>query len=293
MDTQTLLIIIFLTLIGTGCGIAIFLANRFLPEENPLLKKTEEVAQYLPGMNCGACGKPGCFAYAGEVAKNFNFLKSSPCMTLSNDEQKLEALGKYLGIDLSGNVKKVSIIHCAGDSEKLFDYHGVNTCKAAAQLSAGYKKCPYACLGLGDCAIVCPVDAISIDEERKVAIVDPEKCIGCGLCEKECPHGLIEIVPSDMPQYLACNYLSKINIPGRERCSLGCIHCRLCVKASEHEEVTWNDAKDLPFFDPEKMLPATAAIEKCPKKVIFKRETGTASDTSGIAPEEMVVEGPV
>jgi len=280
MDAQTIIIITFLTLVGLGCGIAIFLANRFLPEEDKLLKRTEEVAQYLPGMNCGACGKPGCFAYAGAVAKDINILKMSPCSTLTHDEEKLEALGECLGMDLSGSVKKVSIIHCAGDSELLFDYMGVTTCKAAAQLSAGYKKCPYGCLGLGDCAAVCPVDAISIDEEKKIAVVDPKKCIGCGLCEKECPHNLIEIVPSNMPQYLACNYLSKMNIPGRDRCSIGCIHCRLCVKASEHGEVTWNDKLDLPFFDPELLLSAPAAIEKCPKKVIFKREVVIPSTTT-------------
>jgi len=275
MDSQTLIIIIFLTLVGLGCGIAIFLANRFLPEEDKFLKKTEEVAQYLPGMNCGACGKPGCFAYAGEVAKDVDVLKDYPCMVLNNDKEGLQALGESLGIDLSGSTKKVSIIHCAGDSEMLFDYRGLTTCKAAAQLSGGYKKCPYGCVGLGDCITVCPVEAITKDVERDITVIDPKKCIGCGLCVKECPHNLIEIVPSEMPQYLACNYLSKKNIPGRDRCSIGCIHCRLCVKASENDEVTWNDAKDLPFFDPEKLLPAPAAIKKCPKKIIFERDTGT------------------
>lgn len=84
---------------------------------------------------------------------------------------------------------------------------------------------------------------------------------------------LIDIVPVDMPQYLACNYMSKKSIPGRERCDLGCIHCRLCVKAAEHGEVMWDDTKDLPFFDPIDLRPAPASIEKCPKKVIFKRES--------------------
>lgn len=279
MDSQTILIVLFLTLVGLGCGVAIFLANRFLPEEDRFLKKTEEVAQYLPGMNCGACGKPGCFAYAGEVARDIGVLKSSPCMLLTNDERKLAALGGHLGVDLSGCVKMVSIIHCAGDSEPLFEYRGISSCRAAAQLSAGYKRCPYGCLGFGDCAAVCPVDAISIDETRKIAVVDPERCTGCGLCEKECPQNLIEIVPASLPQYLACNYLSKLNIPGRERCSIGCIHCRICVKVSTQGEVTWNDRLDLPHFDPEASLPATAAIAKCPKKVIFRLDAAGASSS--------------
>jgi len=281
MDTQTVLVIIFLTLVGLGCGIAIFLANRFLPEEDRSLKMTEKISNLLPGMNCGACGKPGCFAYASEVAKDIDILKKSPCMALMNDDERVKSLGEFLDVDLSGGVKKVALVHCAGASELLYDYRGVSTCKGAAQLSAGYTKCPYGCLGLGDCTAVCPVGAISIDNEKRVAKVDPGRCIGCGLCTKECPRSLIEIVPADMPQYLACNYLSKKNIPGRERCSIGCIHCRMCVKVSEHDEVTWDDEKDLPFFDPERLLPAPAAIEKCPRKVIFKRDVDRWKELPG------------
>lgn len=272
MAAEEIIIIMALTMIGLACGIAIFLANRFLPEEDKMLARTEEVAQYLPGMNCGACGKPGCFAYAGEVANDTEILKAYPCNVLNNDKEGMKALGDALGLDLSGSEKKVALLHCAGDSELLYEYEGVTTCKGAAQLSAGFKKCPYGCTGLGDCAVVCPADAITIDDERRIAVIDPTKCIGCGLCTKECPHQLIEIAPAGTPQYLACNYLSKMNIPGRDRCSIGCIHCRMCVKFSENDEVTWNDAKDLPFFDPEKLQPAPAAIAKCPKKVIFERD---------------------
>jgi len=274
MDGNTILIIGSLTLIGLGCGIAIFMVNRFLPKEDEQLKKTEEIAKYLPSANCGACGKPGCFAYAREVSKDVEFLKKNPCMQLMNDEKRAKELGEFLGVDLfAGNVKKVAVVHCSGDSEILFDYKGIHTCKSASQLSAGYKKCPYGCLGFGDCVAVCPEHAISIDDKKRVAVIDPEKCIGGGLCVDECPFNLIEIIPEDMPQYLACNYLSKKNIPGRERCSIGCIHCKLCIKASEKEEVIWNEEKDLPFFNPEKCTPAPAAIEKCPRKIIFKRKS--------------------
>jgi len=273
MDSTAILIIVFLTLVGLGCGIAIFLANRFLPDEDPLLKRTEEISQYLPGMNCGACGMPGCFAYAGEVAKDVECLDKYPCMTLQNDPEALKGLGQCLGLELSGGEKKVAVVHCAGDSEVLFDYAGIDSCKAASQISAGYKKCPYACLGFGDCAEVCPVNAISIDSEKKVAVVDPEVCIGCGLCAKECPQNIIEIIPAEMPQFLACSYLSRKDIPGREKCSIGCIHCKMCVRASEGGEVDWDDKTFMPLFDHAKLLPAPAAIDKCPKKVILKRDS--------------------
>ncbi|MFO8109700.1 MAG: 4Fe-4S dicluster domain-containing protein [Thermoplasmata archaeon] len=271
MDSMALLVIVTLTSVGLGCGIAIYLANRFLPEEDETLKAAEDINQYLPGMDCGACGHPGCFAYAREVAQDKSTLQETPCMSLMNDDEALCNLGQTLGVDLSGGVRKVAVIHCTGESEVIFEYQGVNTCKSAMQVSAGFKKCPYGCLGLGDCAEVCPVEAISIDQEKKIAVVDPEKCIGCGLCVKECPNGLIELIPAEMPQYLGCNYLSKKDIPGREKCSVGCIHCRLCVKAAKDDEVQWNDEKDLPYFDPEKCLPAPDSIEKCPRDIIIPR----------------------
>lgn len=272
MDPQLIIIIVTLTAVGMGCGIAIYLANRFLPEEDETLKEAEEIHKYLPGMDCGACGHPGCFAYAKEVAKDPSTLQTSPCMTLMNDDEALEGLGDYLGMDLSGGEKKVAVVHCVGESDTIYDYEGVETCKSAMQLSAGFKRCPYGCLGLGDCVKVCPVDAISINKEKGVAEIDPEKCIGCGLCVDECPNNLIELIPAEMPQYLGCNYLSKKDIPGRERCDTGCIHCRLCVKFAEGDEVQWNEEKDLPYFDPEKCLPAPDSIEKCPRDIIIPRD---------------------
>ena len=271
MDPQSMLIIVTLTIVGMGCGIAIYLANRFLPEEDESLKKAEEIHEYLPGMDCGACGHPGCFAYAGEVAKDIETLNTNPCMTLMNDEEALARLEDYLGVKLSGGEKKVAVIHCTGESEKIFDYEGVDSCKSAMQVSAGFKKCPYGCLGLGDCVDVCPVNAISLNKDKMIAEIDPEKCIGCGLCVEECPNDLIELIPESMPQYLGCNYLSQKDIPGREKCDTGCLHCRLCVKVSD-DEVQWDEEKDLPYFDPEKCLPAPDAIEKCPRDIIIARD---------------------
>lgn len=272
MDSASVMVVVTLTLVGLGCGVAIYLANKFLPKEDETLKAAEEVNQYLPGMDCGACGKPGCFAYARDVAQDIETLHETPCMALMNDEDALCKLGQCLDVDLSGGERKVAVIHCTGESENIFDYQGVSTCKSAMQVSAGFKKCPYGCLGLGDCAEVCPVKAISMDQEKKIAIIDPERCIGCGLCLKECPNALIELIPREMPQYLGCNYLSKKDVPGREKCSVGCIHCRLCVKVAKGDEIKWNEEKDLPYFDTERFLPAQDSIDKCPRNIIIPRK---------------------
>ncbi|MEA3355894.1 MAG: RnfABCDGE type electron transport complex subunit B [Candidatus Bipolaricaulota bacterium] len=271
IDAQVITSIGLLSLIGFVAGAIILLVNRVLPKEDESLRRASEIHKLLPGIDCGACGYPGCFAYAQAVARDKQVAVDNPCATLSQDEEGMQRLGEYLGLDLEGKESaQKAIVHCTGSSDIIADYDGIQTCTAAAQLASGYKECPYACLGLGDCTRVCPTDAISIDPERKVAFVDWGLCIGCELCVEACPQGLIEMVPTGMPQYLGCNYLSARDVPGRKRCPDGCIHCRICVKVSKEGEVGWDEGKDLPTFDLDRCVPAPAAIEKCPRKIIKK-----------------------
>ena len=51
--------------IGLVFGIVLSLANKYLTvEEDP---RIETVAKMLPQYNCGACGTPGCHAFAVEI----------------------------------------------------------------------------------------------------------------------------------------------------------------------------------------------------------------------------------
>jgi anaerobic carbon-monoxide dehydrogenase iron sulfur subunit len=45
------------------------------------------------------------------------------------------------------------------------------------------------------CAIVCPVTAIGRNPETGAMTVDPAVCIGCGLCARYCPVGMIRLDP--------------------------------------------------------------------------------------------------
>lgn len=56
------------------------------------------------------------------------------------------------------------------------------------------------CSGCGQCAAVCPVDAIGLDSsdnscERgfEVALVDEKVCLGCGVCVRNCPTGALAL----------------------------------------------------------------------------------------------------
>ncbi len=44
---------------------------------------------------------------------------------------------------------------------------------------------------------VCPTKALSWNEEKETIEIDNDKCISCGLCEKECPIGAFSVVKTD------------------------------------------------------------------------------------------------
>lgn len=253
-----------LAAIGLACGLIIYLVYIKVPQKVKGLEKTEELNAILPGMNCGACGYPGCFAFAQALTADPDLIIKTPCATVLQDPKKLEQLEKALGITLDASAMlKKALVHCTGNSEIICDYSGVNTCKAAAQLLSGYKKCPYACLGLSDCVEVCPEDAIFMDPEKNVVVVDTEKCTGCGLCVTECPQNLIELVPAGTKIAFRCNYKPLRNVPGREKCDFGCIHCRKCFKACEDEAIIWDKEKAVPEFIQEKCTLCRKCIEEC------------------------------
>lgn len=47
---------------------------------------------------------------------------------------------------------------------------------------------------------VCPTGALSWNEEKETIEIDNDKCISCGLCEKECPIGAIMVAKSNEEQ---------------------------------------------------------------------------------------------
>ena len=262
-------IIIILTAIGLACGLIIYLVYIKVPHKVKGIEKIEEINKALPGMNCGACGYAGCFAYAQELAKNASLIIETPCAVVLQNPEALSYLEKALDVSLDAQaLRKKALIHCGGKSEIIYNYSGIESCKAAAQLWGGYKRCPYACLGLGDCLKVCPQDAISIDEERGIAVIDREKCTGCGLCVTECPQNLIELVPAGTKIAFRCSYAPLRDIPGREKCDYGCIHCRKCFKACEYEAITWDKEKAVPEFDIDKCTLCLKCIEVCPQNTL-------------------------
>lgn len=278
-----LITILILTGIALIVGVIIYLANIFIPNKVMGLEKTEEISKILPGSNCGACGYAGCFAYAQALTEpkalsccgkgtEDDVLTKSPCTILLSDHESTKRLEEALGVklDLSALGRR-AVVRCTGDSRAIYDYSGILTCKGATQIGGGYKQCLYACLGLGDCIKVCPQNAISIDEGKHIVVIDREKCNGCGLCIPECPQNLIELVPEETKVAYLCNYQLLRDIPGREKCDFGCIHCRKCFIACEKENIhaiEWDKGRACPIINQDKCTLCGSCIEVCPQNTL-------------------------
>jgi Na+-translocating ferredoxin:NAD+ oxidoreductase RNF subunit RnfB len=94
--------------VGLVFAILIALANRNLKVwEDP---RIDVVSGMLPGANCGACGMPGCRAFAEKLVKGE--FKPAGCNVATADARS--DIASYLGVDAGTAVKTVARMMCAG-----------------------------------------------------------------------------------------------------------------------------------------------------------------------------------
>ncbi|HSM12964.1 MAG TPA: (Fe-S)-binding protein, partial [Thermoanaerobaculia bacterium] len=119
------------------------LAHRRLHvEEDPRIDAVEEM---LPHSNCGACGQPGCRAFA-ELLVNGGALPGKCTVSSETDRERIAT---YLGVDVGAEEKRVARLACAGGTNVARNrarYDGLGTCGAAAQVAGGGKSCFWGCL---------------------------------------------------------------------------------------------------------------------------------------------------
>jgi Na+-translocating ferredoxin:NAD+ oxidoreductase RNF subunit RnfB len=229
--------------------------------EDPRIEKVEDM---LPGSNCGACGEPGCHGFAeklvgGEVAP-------SKCTVSSPDG--VDAIADFLGVDAGEQEKRVARLHCAGgrdQAQQIAAYEGFFNCTAAHLVSGGGKGCPWGCLGLSDCEVVCTFDAIHMNANG-LPIVDPEKCTACGDCVDVCPRDLFEILPLNQALLVQCKALLSGD-EAKELCSVACDACGRC--ASDAAPGLIRMENNLPIVDYSAGGPARPdATYRCPTDAI-------------------------
>lgn len=223
-----LLAVLLLSGIGLLLGVGLGLAAHFMSvKEN---EKAAAILSALPGANCGACGFSGCAGYANALAESPG-VRSNLCPV--GGDAVAQKIADLLGTTAAKTVKKTARVRCRGSADCrtwIADYEGIATCRAASVLYNGGSGCLYGCLGLGDCAAVCDVGAITVREG--VAVVDESLCVACGKCKDACPKRLITVTPAVSPAVL-CRNPDKGSAT-KAVCSSGCIGCRLCEKACPH-----------------------------------------------------------
>lgn len=211
---------------GVGLFFAALIAvvdRKFRVWEDP---RIDVVAGLLPGANCGACGQPGCRAFAEQAVAGT--LVPAQCTVASPDVRA--EIADYLGVDVGQATRRVARLLCAGGRDVApdrVDYSGLATCKAAAAVAAGQKGCVWGCLGLGDCAVACTFDAIWMNAVG-LPVVIPDACTACGDCVRACPKDLFVVMPMDQKLLVQCK--SPLEGEAAERlCRVACNGCGKCV----------------------------------------------------------------
>lgn len=248
-----------------GIGLAIA-AHKFAVETNPLI---EEVLESLPMAQCGGCGYPGCEGYAMAVV---NDPEVAPNLCFPGKEAVAERVATLTGKKMTAVEDTVAVVRCSrieGRVSHKHEYFGFNSCTAANLSFGGPSSCQYACIGLGECAAACPFDAIEMEENFPV--INPDKCVSCGVCVKTCPKAIMSIQTLKARVWVPCS-TKDLGKDVKKVCEVGCISCKLCIKACPADAVSYEkgliqiDHKSCIAYGPSC---GEACVEKCPRDIFL------------------------
>ncbi len=249
---------------GLGITLASLLAfanRKLFVQEDP---RIDEVESMLPSTNCGACGTPGCRAFAEALIEE----KVTPGQCTVNAVDQNKAIAKFLGVDLGQQEKRVARIACAGGNNVARQharYDGLDTCRAAALVGSGGKGCAWGCLGLADCADVCDFDAITMNKQGLPEVI-AEKCTACGDCLDICPKGLFSLEPISHHLWVACKNIDNAD-DAENDCAVACTACERC--AMDSPEGLIRIENNLAVIDYQhNNLASEFAIQRCPTGAI-------------------------
>jgi Na+-translocating ferredoxin:NAD+ oxidoreductase RNF subunit RnfB len=217
--------ILILAGLGLLFGVVLSVAyKRFKVFEDPRIDVVEEL---LPSANCGACGEPGCRAFAEKVVNEGR----NPAKCTVSTKEGLDKIADYLGVEVSMEEKWVARLLCAGgilEAHNLARYSGgMKSCRGESVVVGGIKDCSWGCLGLGDCASACTFGAISMNENG-LPVVDGDKCTACNDCVEVCPKALFELMPVSRKLIVQCKSLLEGDL-AESKCSVACTACARCV----------------------------------------------------------------
>lgn len=225
-------------------------------------ERIDIINEQLPGANCGGCGYAGCGALAQAIVEKGENPVKCNLMT----QEKAQYIASVMGVEASEVVRKTAVVQCGGTCDKCSDkceIYGIDDCYTASQLGTGPKNCEYGCMGLGSCVKVCSEDAITIKDG--IAVIDKEKCIGCGKCESACPKNIIKLIPQKRTAVINCVSKDK-GVIVKDYCQAGCIGCKICEKKCPKEAIIVEN--NLAIIDYDKCVGCGICAKECPKGVI-------------------------
>jgi Na+-translocating ferredoxin:NAD+ oxidoreductase RNF subunit RnfB len=255
-----------LAAIGILAAVILYIVSqKFKVYEDP---KIDEVADLLPGANCGGCGFAGCRNFAETVVKNggLNHLSCPPGGVAVNS-----AIAAVFGGGELKVVPKITIVKCNGNCENApakIQYDSISSCAYFNMIDAGESGCAFGCLGCGDCVKACKFGAIRMDEKTKLPVVDMSICGCCGACVRACPRAIIDIVPKQEQGvvYVACMNKDKGG-EAKKNCIVACIGCKKCEKTCEYSAILVEN--NLAKIDTAVCTACKKCVEGCPAKSIY------------------------
>ena len=244
-------------------------SKKFAVHEDPRLA---QVAEILPGANCGGCGYPGCSGMAAALVKGADAGSLEGLYCPVGGAGVMGQVADLLGMAVANTEPKVAVVRCNGTCEmrpRIAEYNGLRTCTAMNSCSAGETACGYGCLGCGDCVKACAFGVITMNPETGLPEVDEEKCAGCGACAKACPRHVIELRKKGLKGrrvYVRCVNKDK-GAAAMKACKAACIGCGKCEKECKFDAITIEN--NLSYIDPDKCRMCRKCVEACPTHAII------------------------
>lgn len=224
--------------------------------------RIEAIDAILPQANCGACGYPGCAAYAEAVVGG-----ASVSLCTVGGAPVTANIAKIMGVESVDETKRmVAKVKCMGgdNCQDEADYRGISGCLSKSLIAGGPKSCKFGCLGDGDCVDVCEFDALHINEVG-VAQVNPDNCTGCTLCIAACPLDIIEMVPDSAEVHVLCKN-EELGGHVRKNCVVACIGCKICERTCTFDAIHVTD--NIAWIDYDKCTNCMDCVKVCPTKCI-------------------------
>ena len=272
MDLQVILIaVVALAVLGFALALLLFVVSkRFAVKEDP---RIGQVAEVLPGANCGGCGFPGCGGMAAACVKAADAGSLDGLNCPVGGASCMQAIASILGMEVAAANPKLAVVRCNGTCElrpHVLSYDGVKSCRVANSTCMGETLCSYGCLGCGDCVAACQFGAITMDEETGLPVVDEEKCTACGACAKACPRHIIELRkkgPKGRRVYVQCVNKDKGAV-AKKACAVACIGCGKCQKVCNFDAITVEN--NVAYIDFNKCRMCTKCVDECPTGALVK-----------------------